>query len=1057
MHPYATIFLLHEVIFNVLLQCAISLTNNITIMKKLFITLLTFVSIGAMAQDIEKYPWLNRNLSFRERATLLVKELTLEEKAGQFGSIVTDEVKRDGVTILPHYQYWNEAIHGYARMGNATSFPESKGMSATWDPELVYQCADAISTEARAYHMYKTNQRNSLVKGWKIGLNVWSPTINMARDPRWGREEENYGEDPLLCGVLATQFVKGIQGTQDETNPYYKIVACAKHFAANNYEAGRHSTTSFVSEKNMREYYLPAFEMCVKDGNVQSLMAAYNAISTDINETDAEGKGYSQGKGGLPCSGNKMLLTDILRKEWGFKGYVTSDCAAVSDVYRSTKHLYFGNYTAGNIATGAAEWKNPYQNSTSEEMMMEARATALCLNAGLNSNCEQYSSSAVLQRALLNALSNEYKSADELGYVNLTEETVDNALIELLTTRFALGEFDEDYVSIPWNSVNESDIESEANQALALKAAQESMTLMKNEGSILPIPSDKSVALVGPYANAIQLGDYSGTPTYTTTPYEAFAKKMNFVVEQKRTGETPAVPFDEAVVSKRGAANNDKGAGNLENTAPGDIFLYKDVDFGEAGCTNFEMSCGAKASGLGQVSFILDSKDGTPFLTVDNVNTGNWTKWEKVTATVDPTVVKGKHDLYVKFSGSNSYVGNYQYFNFTNPNAPVVLPAEETQGPLYMVSTSAGVNEAATQAMIDRAVAVAKKADYVIFVGGTDWSKPASHETGTEGHDRWVLTLPGNQADVINALYEANKNTIVVLESGSCLDLTAIKDIPAVLEAWYGGQAQGQAICDAIYGDINPSGHLTSTWYADVNELPQAGTDTNIGKNGSNGMLEYNIDDWGYTYMYYGKATKKQQKGTPQYAFGHGLSYTTFEYSAASALSTPSVEKDGAVQVTIKNTGNRKGADVIQIYADFNGDSKYGNLNKRLVGFKRVELQPGETQTVDIPVSYRSLSYYNEETHQYLVNGNSISLQVAMSSADADVKKTLSITPAPGVAQETYISTHIDEIPAVASARQLLKTDHIYSVMGAYICQADAYDTLPHGIYVLNGVKYIKK
>ena len=490
MHPYATIFLLHEVIFNVLLQCAISLTNNITIMKKLFITLLTFVSISAMAQDIEKYPWLNRNLSFRERATLLVKELTLEEKAGQFGSIVTDEVKRNGVTILPHYQYWNEAIHGYARMGNATSFPESKGMSATWDPELVYQCADAISTEARAYHMYKTNQRNSLVKGWKIGLNVWSPTINMARDPRWGREEENYGEDPLLCGVLATQFVKGIQGTQDDTNPYYKIVACAKHFAANNYEAGRHSTTSFVSEKNMREYYLPAFEMCVKDGNVQSLMAAYNAISTDINETDAEGKGYSQGKGGLPCSGNKMLLTDILRKEWGFKGYVTSDCAAVSDVYRSTKHLYFGNYTAGTIATGAAEWKNPYQNSTSEEMMMEARTTALCLNAGLNSNCEQYSSSAVLQRALLNALSNEYKSADELGYVNLTEETVDNALIELLTTRFALGEFDEDYVSIPWNSVNESDIESEANQALALKAAQESMTLMKNEGSILPIPSE---------------------------------------------------------------------------------------------------------------------------------------------------------------------------------------------------------------------------------------------------------------------------------------------------------------------------------------------------------------------------------------------------------------------------------------------------------------------------------------------------------------------------------------------------------------------------------------
>ncbi len=1024
-------------------------------MRKVFITLLSLIAMGATAQDIEKSPWLNRNLSFRERATLLVKELSLEEKAGQFGSIVTEEVKRGDVVILPHYQYWNEAIHGYARMGNATSFPESKGMSATWDPELVYQCADAISTEARAYHMYKTNQRNSLVKGWKIGLNVWSPTINMARDPRWGREEENYGEDPFLCGTLATQFVKGMQGTQTADNPYFKIVACAKHFAANNYEAGRHSTTSFVTEKNMREYYLPAFEMCVKDGNVQSIMAAYNSISTDLNETDANNVGYSQGKGGLPCSGNKMLLTDILRKEWGFKGYVTSDCAAVSDVYRSTKHLYFGNYTAGTIATGAAEWKDPYKNSTDSEKMMEARATALCLNAGLNSNCEQYSSSAVLQRALVNAVSSEYKAADELGYVNLSQETVDNALIELLTTRFALGEFDEDYENIAWNNVAATDIESEANQALALKAAQESMTLMKNEGSILPIPSGKKVALVGPYANAIQLGDYSGTPTYTTTPYQAFAKKMNFVVENRRTGEIAAVPFDQAIVSKRGAANNDKGAGNLENTAPGDIFLYKDVDFGEYGCTNFTMSCGAKNTGLGQVSFILDSKDGTPFLTVSNVDTGNWTKWTTVTADVDPTVVKGTHDLYVKFSGSLSYVGNYQYFNFTNPDSPAVIPAEETQGPLYMVTTSAGVNEAATQSMIDRAVAVAQKADYVIFLGGTDWTKPASHETGTEGHDRWVLTLPGNQAQLINALHDANPNTIVVLESGSCLDLSAISGVPAILEAWYGGQAQGQAICDAIFGDINPSGHLTSTWYADVNELPQA-SESQIGKNGANGMLEYNIDDWGYTYMYYGKATKKQQKGIPQFPFGHGLSYTTFAYTDATAT-TPSQSANGVVNVTIKNTGDRRGADVIQIYADFNGDANYGNLNKRLVGFQRVELDPQEEKTVQIPVSYRSLAYYSEATHQFLVDGQSVKLQVSTSSADADVQKTCSITPAPGVAEETYISTHIDEIPAVRSARQLLQSDHIYSVMGAYLCSATDFDKLPNGIYVLNGVKYIKK
>ena len=1029
-------------------------------MKKRTLSLLfAWVLIGTMAtaQDIEKYPWLDRSKTFRERATLLVKELTLEEKAGQFGSVVTDQVKRGDDIILPHYQYWNEAIHGYARMGNATSFPESKGMSATWDPELVYQCADVISTEARAYHIYKTNQRNSLVKGWKIGLNVWSPTINMARDPRWGREEENYGEDPFLCGMLATQFVKGIQGEQDATNPYYKIVACAKHFAANNYEQGRHSTTSFVSEKNMREYYLPAFEMCVRNANVQSVMSAYNAISNDINEKNAAGVGAKDGKGGLPCSGNKMLLTDILRKEWGFGGYVTSDCAAVSDVYRATKHLYFGSYTAGTIATGAEEWKDPYQNATDAEKMMEARATALCLNAGLNSNCEQYSSSAVLQRALRNALSNEYKQADELGYVNLTEETVDNALIELLTTRFALGEFDEDYVNIPWNNVSESDIEKTEHQALALKAAQESMTLMKNEDNLLPIPATAKVALIGPYANAIMLGDYSGTPTYTTTPFQAFSKKMNFeLADVKMANSLNAVPFSEAVVSKRGASNNDKGAGNLENTAPGDIFLYKDVNFGNLGCTKFEMSCGAKSSGLGTVSFILDDKDNEPFLTVSNEDTGNWTKWTTITADFNEAtqaLLKGSHDLYVKFGGTNSYVGNYQYFHFSNPDEELI-PAIETQGPLYMVQTSASVNEKATDAMIQRAVAAAQKADYVIFLGGTDYSKPDTHETGTEGHDRWVITLPGNQADVINALHDANPNTIVVLESGSSLDLTAIKNVPAILEAWYGGQAQGQAICDAVFGDINPSGHLTSTWYADVNELPQA-SESQLGKNGSNGLMEYNIDDWGYTYMYYGKATKKTQKGTPQFPFGHGLSYTTFEYTSASATK-PTNETDGQVTVTIKNTGDRKGADVIQVYADFNDDNNFGTLNKRLVGFQRVELEPGETKTVNIPLSYRSLSYYDENRHQYLVDGQQITLQVSTSSADSDIQKTVNITPAAGVAGETYVSTHIDEIPVV-TPRQLLKTDHIYTVMGAYVGPASCFDRLPKGIYVLNGVKYIKK
>ena len=717
--------------------------------------------------------------------------------------------------------------------------------------------------------------------------------------------------------------------------------------------------------------------------------------------------------------------------------------------------MYFGPYSTGSIDTGGstASVHDPYKASTDEEMLMEARSTALAIKAGCNTNCEFKSQSSVYQRAGVNAVDPQFQKKDNMNYVDLTEEDIDNALIPLLETRFALGEFEKDLC--PWNNLNNT-LESEANRAMALKAAQESMTLLKNEGGLLPISTDKKVALIGPYANQIMLGDYSGTPTYTVTPYEAFAKKLNFELSKEtRISKIAAVPFDEAVVSKRGAGSNDKGAGNLENTAPGDIFLYKNVDFGQEGCTNFEMSCGAKNTGVGSVSFVLDSKDGEPFLTVDNKDTGGWTKWATVSVAVDPSVVKGKHDLYVKFSGSQSYVGNYQYFNFWNPDVEQI-PAVETQGPLYMCETSTNVNTVASQNMIDRAVEVAKRADVVIFFGGTNFDKPADHATGTESHDRWVLTLPGNQEEVLKALYAANKNTVLVLETGSSMDITWAKEnLPAIVEAWYGGQAQGQAICDVIYGDVNPSGKLTSTWYNSIDELPK-GSDSKFDRDGRNGMMEYDIDKWGYTYMYYGKAVHGRQASKPMYPFGYGLSYTTFEYSDMN-LSGSSISKDRIINVTatIKNTGTRDGAEVVQLYANFNGQGNNATLNKRLVGFERVELKAGESKTVSIPVKYEQFGYFNETAHNYQVDGGKVTLELAASSAD--VRLTTDINTVAGVAKETYISENTNGIETVENSRELQKTDHVYTVMGAYVCPASEYDGLPAGIYVLNGHKYIKK
>ena len=998
-------------------------------MNRKAMTLFTLMLMASLSKAQVMLPYQNPNLSFHERAVDLVSRLSLEEKCAQLGNNVNLDINRadykDATQMvkLPMYQYWNEALHGVARekQCHATSFPESKGMSSTWNRQLIYQCADAISTEARLSNIE-----------YGKGLNYWCPTINMSRDPRWGRDEENYGEDPFLAGQLAVQFIKGMQGNDEK---YLKTVACAKHFAANNYEQGRQGSTSFMTKHNLREYYLPAFEAAVKEGGVKSIMSSYNALSANLDEKNAAGIGWTNKKawGGKPNAMNDWLLTNILRKEWGFDGYVTSDCAGVSCIYRSVKHFYYGNIY-GQYTDEAGDINSLYQ----------AHATADALKAGNDMNCEFMNSTAVFQTAAQQAV--------EDGFI--TEADIDQALIRILETRFALGEFDE---GVSYRSLSSSLRECEEHQQLALQAAHESIVLLKNEGSLLPISADKKVALIGPYANAIMLGDYSGTPTYTTTPFQAFSKKMNYQVQESLVANgLSAVPFSEAVVSKRGANNNDKGAGNLENTAPGDIFLYKDVYFGEAGCTKFEMSCGAKSNGVGTVSFILDNKDGEPFLTVSNKDTGNWTKWETVSAQLDAAVqalLKGTHDLYVKFGGTNSYVGNYQYFHFWNPDE-TLLPATETQGPLYLLTTSESVNVKASADMIARAVAVAQKADVVVFCGGTNYEKLDNHETGTESHDRFVITLPGNQEEILQAVYAVNPNVVLVLETNSSMDITWEKQhLPAIVEAWYGGQAQGQAICDVIFGDYNPGGKLTSTWYNSLSELPAA----EDSKFGANGMLEYNIDDWGYTYMYYGKGTGAnvaRQAAQPMYPFGYGLSYTTFAYSNLTpSTATLNQGQTVTIEATIKNTGSRKGAEVVQLYVSFpNATIAHARqMNRKLVGFARVELEAGEEKTVSIPLSHEQLAFYDDDTDQFRVEGGTVNFYVSASSADDRLQGTINAQAA--IVKDTYLSdpSILTAIKQVPEARQQTQSEMAYDLQGIQVT-----NPTKKGIYIINGKKIVR-
>ena len=383
------------------------------------------LSLGQTDLRAHTYPYQNPALCFHERAKNLVSLLTLDEKINQIGHS-TDAVVRDGIN-LPAYNYWNEALHGVARSGLATSFPESKGMSASWDRQLIYDCAWATSDEARVYNNTK-----------KKGLIYWCPTINMSRDPRWGRDEENYGEDPFLTAELAIAYVKGMQGEDGQQHKYYKTIATAKHFAANNYEKGRHNTSSDVSETNLREYYLPAFERVVKEANVRSIMSAYNRLN------------------GTPCCANGILLNNILRDEWGFSGFVTSDCGAIDDIYN--KHHF--------VATAA-------------------EASGIAITNGEDLNCgstfQQYC-----------------KEAIEKGY--LTEAQIDTALTRVLEARFSVGEFDSK-ADVDWSQTPDSLLNCQAHQQLARKAAQESIVLLKNEANFLPLTKDKKVAVIGPLGN----------------------------------------------------------------------------------------------------------------------------------------------------------------------------------------------------------------------------------------------------------------------------------------------------------------------------------------------------------------------------------------------------------------------------------------------------------------------------------------------------------------------------------------------------------------------------
>ncbi|MDA3880819.1 MAG: glycoside hydrolase family 3 C-terminal domain-containing protein [Prolixibacteraceae bacterium] len=826
--------------------------------KQLLIIFLVIFSLTVKAVE----PYKDTSLSVDERVNDLISRMTLTEKIAQLGH-KSAAIGRLGVKS---YNYWNEGIHGVARAGRATSFPVSIALSSTWNPELIYQIASATSDEARIKNI--TDGK---------GLTYWSPTINMARDPRWGRSEENYGEDVHLASEIALSFIKGMQGSHPK---YMKTVATAKHFACNNVEKNRNGISSDIDERSLREYYLPVFKDCVTKGGVYSIMSAYNAVN------------------GVPCPANRTLLTNILRNEWNFEGYVVSDCDAVENVF--SPHAYVA--------------------SVSE-------ATAISLRNGNDLNCGT-------------TFPNNALSALNQGLMK--EADIDEALKRVFKARFLLGEFDP-ASAVPYTSIPDSILDCKAHKNLALKAAREAIVLLKNDNSTLPLDKNTidKIAVIGPNANAVQLGGYSGTPSIHVSALQGIANKLGIDIS---TGIIEAEHYS----SQNGieAEACEEGGSNIGYINNNDYAAYDSIDFGTVK-EKLDIRVASETTG-GYIEIFIDKLNGKSIGKFEVPGTGGWQNWKTVSFDIENT--NGVHNVYLKFTGGSGYLFNLNWFRFYNEDDE--NPTNGDGRIAYAQGTT--ITGSINQSEIDKAVNMAKASDVAIVVCGTDLS------VADESNDRSAIGLPGVQEKLIQEVYKVNQKTIVVLITGVPLSVNwAQENAPAIICAWYNGQAQGTAIADVLFGDYNPAGRLSTTWYKSTNDLPN--------------MHEYDIKN-NRTYMYY--------NDTPLYPFGHGLSYTNFEYDNLKLSSENLLKNDSlTISANITNTGEISGDEVVQLYIHTNSLSEI-RPNKQLKGFKRINLAKGETKTVSFTLKHEDLQFYDPATRTFIVEEGLVDVYIGSSSED---------------------------------------------------------------------------
>ncbi|MBN2862143.1 MAG: glycoside hydrolase family 3 C-terminal domain-containing protein, partial [Bacteroidales bacterium] len=831
--------------------------------------LLVFIGISIMAfsrdeGNAKKPIYLNTAYSFKERAVDLVSRMTPEEKQSQLGNTMP-AIPRLGVN---KYDIWGEALHGIMGRNNnsgmtATSFPNSVAVGSTWDPELIQKETSVVADEARGFN-------HDLI----FTLTYWSPVVEPARDPRWGRTAETFGEDPFLVTQISSGFIRGLMG-DDPT--YLKAVPCGKHYFANNTEFNRHSGSADMDDRDMREYYLSPYRSLIENDKLPAIMTAYSAVND------------------VPVSTSKFLVDTIARRTYGLDGYVTGDCGAISDI--RSGH----NYVQSN-----------------EE------ATALGLKSGVDTDC-----GSVYQTSALSAL--------EKGL--MTEADMDKALVNIFAIRMRLGEFDPQEI-VPYAGIKPGIINDPSHNDLAAEIASKTPVLLKNEIATktgkkalpLNVTGIKKIAVLGPQADKVELGDYSGEvePELKVTP---LAGIQNYI---RQNG------FDVEIVHSSG--------GNTERrtdffTLNGFTTIAKDGTAKEYDATRFN----ASASGI-----ITSARFGSTSLR--GIKDGDWTAYDNIDLTDLDSM---KFRMSVAAGGTlEARVGSVT----GNIIASQKIEANQQQGggafrgfggrPTIITSkiNTLGITGPQTLVLVyhepeapatdKETLDMAASADVALIFVGTDQS------TGREESDRFSLALPGNQAELISAVAAVNPNTIVVIQGMGMVEVEDFKNnpnIPGMIWTGYNGQAQGTAMAKILFGEVNPGGKLSITWYKSVRDLPDFNDYTLRGGNGKTGR----------TYWYFDKDVT--------YEFGYGLSYTTFDYSNFE-ISKTSITPDDQVRVTfdVKNTGKVDGDEIAQVYVRTpDSPASFQRPVKRLKGFKRVTIPAGQTKTVSIDIDCSGLWFWD--------------------------------------------------------------------------------------------------